>query len=174
MMKTKYIIGLLFLLITIVAIGQNKKSTIYYINAYVSYDNNNKEIEQACVTIIGNNKLYQITTDSNGHFCLESLENGTYTVIVNKGAEAKKYFDFLIDNDNTEAYFETHNNYTIMLSCPPVISKGIDLYQYQQIYARTPNQQIDAMAAYLGIGVDYRYSNTLNVGNTNEMVIGKQ
>ena len=168
-MKTKYTIGLLLLLITTALIAQNKKAATYQINADVSYDDSNEKIQQASITIFGNNKLYQTITDSNGQFFLDALENGLYYVVINVQGINKEYFDFFINDNNTEADFKIIKNYTLTFSCPAIRIKDIDVFHS----VRAPNQQIDALAAYIGRGVDYRHSNTINFGNSNEIIIGK-
>ncbi len=167
MMKTKYTIGLLLLLITKVLFAQNKTAITYQLNGYVSYENRGCNLINADITVNGNNKIYQTNTDSNGHFCLEGLERGFYDIIISIPDANKNHFDFFVYNSNVEAEYEILSNYSITFSCPRLI-----MSHYQEYLVKAPNQQIEALAAYQR-GVDYRYSSTFNFGNTNEINIGK-
>ncbi|MES2380301.1 MAG: carboxypeptidase-like regulatory domain-containing protein [Bacteroidota bacterium] len=81
-MKTKYTIGLFFLLLATVLQAQNKTypvsgtiiSSYYCLGAVVG-------IADVTVTITGNSKVYQTKTDSNGNFLLPAIENGSYNLI---------------------------------------------------------------------------------------------
>jgi hypothetical protein len=172
MMKTKYIIVLLLLLIAKLLFAQNKTALTYQLNGYVNYENRGSNLINADITVNGNNKTYQTNTDSNGHFCLEGLERGFYDIIISISDANKNHFDFFVYNSNVEVEFEILREYHTTFSCPSGVSKSVNISFYQQYLVKAPNQQIEALAAYQR-GVDYRYSNTFNFGNTNEIFIGK-
>ncbi len=148
--------------------AQNKAVATYQINAYVNYENSGNSLINTDITIIGNNKLYQTSTDSNGHFCLQGLEAGFYEVMVNTKDSYKEYFDFFVHNYNVEVDFELYEHITTSYIC----IHQLKTYPPPHHLVKAPNQQIEALAAYQR-GVDYRYSNTFNFGNTNDIAIGK-
>ncbi|MES2380300.1 MAG: hypothetical protein V4538_04615 [Bacteroidota bacterium] len=168
-MKTKYIIGLLFIFISSLAIAQNHTIPRYSVKGYVNYHRKSVDPTSIYVTVYGNNKLFQTNIDSNGYFYLENIDSGYYHVIISSNDGAKTFSHVIIDHEGTEIHLNLPKlpYYCVVQS----YSKG-KVINYPPIQ-KAPNQQIEALAAY-SIIVDYRYSNTINFGNSNEIIIGKQ
>lgn len=169
-MRTKYIIGLLSIFISSLAIAQNYTTPLYSVKGYINYYRRSVDPASINVTVYGNNKLFQTSIDSNGYFYLENIDSGYYNIIINSNNGDKTFDSFFADQENTEVSFEIPER---------PYHKCIGHYSYTigkiRIYPKiqeAPNQQIEALAAY-SIIVDYRYSNTINFGNSNEIIIGK-
>ncbi len=170
-MKTKYIIGLLFIFISSLAIAQNYNIPLYSVKGYVNYDKRSVNPNSIFVTVYNDNKLFQTSIDSNGYFYLENIDSGYYNIIINSNNGDKTFDSFFADYENTEVIFEISE-----LSYPCILQRTSCTISKIRMYPKiqeAPNQQIEALAAYAR-GVDYRYSNTINFGNSNEILIGKQ
>jgi hypothetical protein len=144
MMKTKCIIGLLLLLIAKVMFAQNKTAITYQLNGYVSYENRGCNLINADITVNGNNKIYQTNTDSNGHFCLEGLESGFYTIIVSLQGKHKRNFDIFINDYNAEADFEIFKEYNLR---PNLAATNSLIISHCGIYESISEKHITAAAA---------------------------
>ena len=158
MKKSNIIWMLLMLLINSNAFAQKNNNRLHQLQGAVT-DHYGFPVLNATITVLGNNKLYQTNSDSNGHYCLAMLNNGMFEIIIKAEGYSKTVSVVFFDDGISNIQFRDfglignlNRNLNRLVSCYSscwVVTKPINPI------LRAPNQNINSIAAYMR-GVDSR------------------
>jgi len=157
MKKSNIIWMLLLLLINSIAFAQKTKTTFHQLQGVIT-DHYGFPVLNATITVLGNGKLYQTNSDSNGNYCLATLNNGLYEIIVKAENYARTVSQVFYDDGIFNIQFRDFRLYgnlnrnINMISC---ISSCWVVAKPFNPMLRAPNQNINSIAAYVR-GVDSR------------------
>lgn len=189
-MKISNILLLLFLLISNQILAQKNMS----ITGKITDLENSKNIENATVILVGNGNVYQIISDKNGRFEFKNLQKGTYNIYTSlESYLSNEKVGIILTTKSVETSIGLNKINRISQKTYSYTPRQIRYYYryYPSPFAQAPNQNINAIAAYLR-GVDSRNGETPSIKGarpentayyidgvrvnyfTGELIIGKQ
>ncbi len=156
-MKNKYIFLLISLSFNLNTFAQKNNDTLQKLQGVIT-NHYGFPVLNATITVLGNDKLYQTNSDSNGNYCLATLNNGLYEIIVKAENYARTVSQVFYDNGifkiqfrDFRLYGNLNKNIKRFGSCYSswIMSKPLNPI------LKAPNQNINSIAAYMR-GVDSR------------------
>lgn len=170
-MKLPFTLCIILFLIGQIILAQNTQTVLNKISGTVT-DEINLPLINATVTIYDNTKLYQTQTDSSGNYTFTQIPLGNYKISFIK-EYLKGEHDTLIISNNTDLLIRNKilSNLYYVSNCHYYSNKNI---RYGNIIPNfvppsitniniAPNQNINAIAAYMRGGVDSRNGETPSI-----------
>ncbi|MBJ7429437.1 MAG: carboxypeptidase regulatory-like domain-containing protein [Bacteroidia bacterium] len=160
-MKLPFTLSMIMLLVGQIVFAQNTQTALNKISGTVT-DEINLPIPNATVTIYDNNKLYQTQTDSYGNYCVANVPNGEYVMFVNT-ENYEQQIQFISFNKNISINsIQDFSLFSSSQTCTMSVCRGWRVQEPINPLLRAPNQNINAIAAYMR-GVDSRNGETPSI-----------
>lgn len=160
-MKLPFTFSIILLLAGRVIFAQNTKTTLNKISGTVT-DEINLSLANATITIFDNNKLYQTQTDSSGNYCIASIPNGEFVMLI-KSMNYEEQNQIISLNKNVSSIsIQDFSLFSSRQICTMSICRGWRAQEPINPLLRAPNQNINVIAAYMR-GVDSRNGETPSI-----------